>query len=214
LTTRADIPRLAASLAVLGTTLEHHGQTAWDVTAGWQHGPRKAPSRGERGGGTGDSNAPDRAAEAKMRARAAEHHRELRQDLATLDALVQSVLRRIDIACPPNPEEVKNRATGDLEPWTEAEIVVAGWCATCWRACQAWSPIPTDRNGIRRWKDRCGWCGPFRAAHGIDPPKELVVKHHEGRNLSAQEVDDAVRRAKAEATPRRKGKRRKTKAAA
>lgn len=206
-TTRADIPRLAGSLGVLGTVLEANGQRAWDVTQGWQFGPRKAPSRGETGGGGGEAAAEDRKAEQKMRQRAAEHHAELRTDLAALDALVQSLLRRIDIAVPPNPEDVKNRRTGDFEPWTEAEIVLAGWCATCWLSCQAFSPIPTDRNGHKRYRSSCGWCGSFKSAHGIDPPKELVAKHNEGRNITEAEVADAVK--KARGTKSKKGKRRK-----
>lgn len=249
MTSRADIPRLAGSLGVLGTVLEQHGQQAFDVMAGWTPGPTKAPAQAPDdvckcghsieshidGGGlctyelvdedwvcscTVFAAAPqgsaseDRKDEAIQRSLAAKRFQQYRVRLSELDALVQGLLRDVDIACPPNPEEMKNRATGDFEPWTEAEIVLAGWCATCWNACQAWSPIPTDSKGFKRWHDRCGWCGSFRATHGIDPPKELLVKHNEGRNLSAGEVDEAVKKAKAAASPKKKGRKGKRQKAA
>lgn len=42
--TRSDLPRLGASLGVLGTLLEMEGQDAWDKFAGWTEGPRSAPA--------------------------------------------------------------------------------------------------------------------------------------------------------------------------
>lgn len=255
MTSRSDLPRLGASLGLLGTVLERDGQLAWDRMHGWTFGPRKAPavagddvctcghsveshvdghdvcsfSTDDLNERTPDgmpmllcscvrftaaprgAQSEDRATEEKQRARAAEHFGEYLADLAAVDELVQRLLRKIDIAVPPNPEEVKNRRTGEFEPWTPAEIVAAGWCSNCWLACQAWSPIPTDKRGYKRWKDRCGWCGPFRASHGIDAPKELVVKHHDGRNLSAAEVEEAVEKAKQSQAPKGKKKGRKAK---
>lgn len=196
MTARSDLPRLGASLGLLGTLVERDGQTAYDRMAGWEFGPRKAPQSGETGGGGGEAAAEDRKDEAAQRRRAAIHFREFRADLAELDRLVQRTLRRIDIACPPLEEEYKNRRTGELDPWSEAEIVAAGWCRTCWLADQTWTVIPLDRKGFKRYRDACSFCGAFRAAHGIDPPKELLVKHNQGRNLSEAEVNEAVKRAK------------------
>ena len=157
----------------------------------------------------------DRKTEQKQRARAAEHFDEWMADLNALDDLAQRLLRKIDIAVPPNPEEVKNRRTGEFEPWTPAEVVAAGWCAPCWSADQTFTAIPLDRKGHKRYRDACGFCGPFRAAHGIDPPAELLELRHAGRNLSQQVVDDAVSRAKAKQQPKgKKGKRKKGKVAA
>lgn len=218
MTSRSDLPRVFAALQVLGTEAEtptEDGRSkialAWDTTHGWQQGPQQAPQRGERGGGGGEAGAEDAKDELRQRRRAAEKHRELVDTIARLDQDTQTLFRLIDMAVPPNPSDVKNRRTEDFEPWTEAEIVLAGWCANCWLACQAWSPIPVDRKGFKKWKDRCGWCGPFRAAHGIDAPKDLVVKHNEGHSLSAGEVEAAVAKAKQAAQP--KGKKRKGKKA-
>lgn len=216
MTTRADLPRLGASLGVLGTLLEKDGQTAWDVMSGWQHGPRKAPMAGERGGGGGEVGQEDRKDEAIQRARAAKHFQAFRTDLAQLDTLAQSLLRRIDVACPPNPEEVKNRRTNNLDPITATEAAVDGWCASCWRADQAMVPIYVDRKtGLRRYRDYCLWCGQFKGAHGIEPPVELLELHLAGRHLSVQMVDEAVAKALVAMAPAKgkKGKRKKGKAA-
>lgn len=40
---RNDIRRIAGSLGVMGTELEQKGVTAFDVTLGWEQGPRPAP---------------------------------------------------------------------------------------------------------------------------------------------------------------------------
>lgn len=212
MTSRSDLPRLGASLGLLGTILERDGQTAWDRMFGWTFGPRKAPQRGEVGGGAGEAGALDRAEEQKQRARAAKHFEEFRADLNTVDELVQTLLRRIDVAVPPNPEDQKNRRTGDYEPWTAAEVSAAGWCVPCWQADQTFTPIPLDRKGYKRWKEACGFCGPFLSAHGIYPPAELLSLHHEGRNLSQQVVEEAVSKAKAkQQQTQSKGKSKKAK---
>ena len=237
MTIRSDIPRLGASLGVLGTILEHRGIEADLRMEGWQLGPRKAPAAAtddvcscghsvESHDGiclivgderpcwcTGFTAAPkgtqvvDRQTEEKQRARAAEHFQEHRADLAALDALVQRITRRMDIACPPNPEEMKNRRTGEYEPWTPAEVELAGWCSSCWRHEQTFTPIYVDPKGMRRWKGSCSWCGPIRAQHKIDPPLSLLEKHLEGRNISAQEYDEAIEKAKPQpAKSKKKGK--------
>lgn len=217
MTSRSDLPRLAGSLSVLGTTLEHHGLTAWDTMQGWEEGPRKAPVTGERGGGIAEgAEAEDRKDEAAQRRRAGKHHREFRADLAELDALVQRVLRKIDVAVPPNPAELKNRSTGTFEqPWTPAEVEIAGWCSSCWRHEQTFTPIYVDPRGMRRWAGSCSWCGPVRAQHKIDPPLDLVAKHLAGKNIGQAEFDEAMARALLAHAPKPKGrKKRKGKKAA
>jgi hypothetical protein len=42
MTSRADLKRLAGSLATLGTELEEKGPTVWDRLASWRPGPQKA----------------------------------------------------------------------------------------------------------------------------------------------------------------------------
>lgn len=214
MTSRADLPRLAGSLGVLGTVLEQHGQTAFDRMDGWQHGPRKAPERGERGGGGGEAGQEDRKDEAIQRALAAKRFQQYRLRLGQLDTLVQDILRDVDIACPPNPEEMKNRHTGEYEPWTPAEVELAGWCSSCWRHEQTFTAIYTDPKGMRRWKGSCSWCGPIRSQHKIDPPMDLLVKHLANKNIAPEEYEAAITKAKQIAQPKKKGRKgKKAKAA-
>lgn len=157
----------------------------------------------------------ERAAEQKQRIRAAEHHRELTETVAILDKAAQQMFRLMDLAVPPNPAEMKNRRTGDYEPWTPAEVELAGYCSSCWRHEQTFTPIYVDRKGMRRWKGSCSWCGPIRSQHKIDPPMVLLVKHLDGKNISEEEFNEAMTKAKQASQPKKtkKGKRKKAKAA-
>lgn len=211
MTSRNDLPRLGASLGVLGTILERDGQTAWDRMDGWQHGPRKAPEIGVRGGGGGEAGAEDRKDEAIQRAMAARHFQAFRGDLNQIDELVQSILRRIDVACPPNPEDVKNRRTGDLDPVTSADVAVAGWCASCWRNDQQMVVIEVHkRSGLRYFRDYCRWCGGVKSTYGIEPPLEMLKLHHAGRRINVTDLEAAVK-AIIDAQPKSKKAQRKAK---
>lgn len=213
MTSRSDLPRLGASCGVLGTVLEDRGQTAWDRQDGWQHGPRKAPEQGIRGGGGGEAGAEERKDEAIQRARAARHFQEFRADLKLLDEVTQRVLRRIDVACPPNPEEVKNRS-GDLDPVTPADVAIAGYCASCWRNDQQMVLIEVNKHSLRYYRDYCRWCGGLKATYGIEPPLEMLKLHHAGRRISEKDMEAAVKAVldaqpkskKAKRQARRKGK--------
>lgn len=56
---------------------------------------------------------------------------------------------------------------------------------------QDWEPV--DRNG------RCAWCYRFWLSEDIDPPLELLKARSEGRRITAQMVEAALR-------PRKRGK--------
>ena len=206
---RSDQPRLGASCGVLGTVLEARGETAWDVMSGWEFGPRKAPQTGERGGGGGEAGQEDRKDEAIQRARAARHFREHRADLTALDELVQRILRRIDVACPPNPEEVKNRS-GDLDPVTPADVAIAGYCSSCWRNDQQMVLIEVNKHSLRYYRDYCRWCGSLKATYGIEPPLEMLKLHHAGRRISEKDMEAAVKAA-VDAQPKSKKSKRQAK---
>lgn len=212
MTSRSDLPRLGASLGVLGTILEAEGQRAWDTMDGWQHGPRRAPEPGVRGGGGGEAGAEDRKDEAIQRARAARHFQQFRTDLNQLDELVQTILRRIDVALPSNPEDVKNRRTGDLDPITAADVAAAGWCASCWRNDQQMVPIEVHKKtGLRYYTSMCKWCGEFTSTWKTEPPLEILKLRHAGRRISVEAAEAAVKAA-IKAAPKPKTKKQKRKA--
>ncbi len=212
MTSRSDLPRLAASLGVLGTVLEHQGQLAWDRMDGWTHGPRKAPQAGERGGGGGEAGQEDRKDESIQRARAARHFQEHQADLKLLDELTQRVLRRIDVACPPNTEEVKNRRTGDLDPVTPADVAAAGYCRSCWRNDQQMVVREKSKSGLYVSATLCRWCLDVKRTYGIEPPLDVLKLHHAGRRISVTAMEEAVTAATPK--PSAKGKKRKGKKAA
>lgn len=208
MTSRSDLPRLGAALGTLGTLLEDpsRGQAAYDRMQGWQHGPRSAPKAGERGGGGGEAAAEDRKAEEKQRQRAAEHFAEFRADLDALERLTYAVLRRVDVACPPNLSELKNRRTEDLDPMTPADAAVAGWCASCWRNDQQMVPIETNKKtGLRYHTSMCRWCGGVCSTYKVDmPPLEIVKLRHAGHRISVSQMEEAI--AKATKAKQSKGK--------
>lgn len=216
MTTRSDLQRLAASLGVLGTELESKGLTAWDRLEGWEPGPATPPATGVRGGGGGDAAAEDRKAEMRSARRAGQQLEEWRVDLTELDQLVQRINRRLDMACPPDVSELRNRRTGDFDPETATDMLAAGWCPNCWLAGLGSVPLsPAEGKGqVRRYSDRCRPCGDFRKAHGgLDKPKALVVAHAEGKRMKPDEVERIIAAARAAAHPKRKSKKKGKRAA-
>ncbi len=211
MTTRADLLRLAASLGVLGTELEQKGLEAWDRMNGWQPGPAGDPMAWTRGGGGSETAAEDRKVEAKQARRAGQHLAEFRADLTALDDLVQQINRRMDMACPPDVSELRNRRTGETEfTETSGDIAAAGFCVSCWR---------NDKQMVVREKARksglyysptlCRWCMDVKRAYGIEPPVEVLKLHHAGRRISVQMMTEAIEAAKpskAKGKKKRKGK--------
>lgn len=206
MTSKTDLRRLGSSLGVLGTLLEDKGEQAWNTMDGWQHGPRKAPQSGERGGGGGDADLEDRKFESIQRARAARHFTEFRTDLDQLDTLVQSIIRRMDVACPPNIAEITNRKTGELDPVTPGDVAAAGWCASCWRNDQQMVVREKQKkSGLYYSSTLCRWCLNVKRTYGIEPPVEMLKLHHAGRRISVQAMEEAI----AAALPKAKGKKQK-----
>lgn len=208
MTSRSDLPRLAASLGVLGTELELKGLTAWDRLAGWEPGPAPAPATGIRGGGGSDEAASDRRAEMRDARRAAEHLEEFRADLAALDRLVQSINRRLDMACPPDVSELRNRRTGDLEHVeTAGDIAAAGYCVSCWRNDkQMVVRERAKKSGLYYSPKYCRWCMDVKRNYGVEPPLEVLKLHHAGRRVSVQAMEEAIAAAKPKSKKKRKGK--------
>lgn len=217
MTTRSDIPRLAASLAVLGTELEQKGQTTFDVLHGWMEGPRRVSKPGETGGGGTEVDAEDRRLELRDASRAAVHASEFVADLQLLDRAIQRVNRRMDMACPPDMSGIRNKRTGEFEPETATDMLAAGFCPNCFLCGVGAVPLaPAEgKSSVRRYADRCRPCGDFRRREdGLDKPKEIVIAHHEGRRLNATDEEKIIKAARAKINPKTKGKRRKGKKAA
>lgn len=208
---RSDMPRLAASLGVLGTELEQKGVPALDALYGWKQGPSKVASPGERGGGGSEVAAEDRRAERAEARRAAVHHDEFVADLVLLNAVVQRINRRMDLACPPDMSEVKNRKTGEIAPETAGDIAAAGYCVSCWRNDKQ-MVVREKSKGIFVSATLCRWCMDVKRTYDVEPPLEVLKLHHAGRRISVQVMEAAI--AKVKPPPKGKGKkRRKGKAA-
>lgn len=187
-----DLPRLGASLSVLGTLYEDKGDKARLVLHGWGHGPRLVDNGTERGGGLGTAGEDDRKAEAKRRARAAEMHAEF-QDIANqLERLADRGLRLFAVALPIHPAELRNQRTGDLDPITTADAAAAGWCASCWRNDQHLTIIETNKHSLRYFRDYCRWCGGVKSTYGIEPPLSMLKLHHDGRRIAEKDMTAAV----------------------
>jgi hypothetical protein len=56
------------------------------------------------------------------------------------------------------------------------------WCVSCLRLDRC-EPRATDQ-----YKDRCRWCGDFRAAEGRDPSIDLLQKRHDGIRITSAMV--------------------------
>lgn len=209
MTKRTDLQRIFAFLAVLGTEGEAKGYLAWDAMAGWKPGPQPAPSSGVRGGGGSETQAEDRRAEAAQARSAAKRFEEFRAHLAALEKYAREVMRDIDIACPPDLEELKSRRTGTYEADTAADVAADGWCASCWRNDQQMVRREKDRRDMYFYKSYCRWCGLFKAKHGIEPPLPLLEARHAGHSISLEEVEKAIKAATPKGKKKTKGRRKK-----
>lgn len=156
----------------------------------------------------------DRSTQRKQASRAAEHFAEHRADLNELDRLVQRMLRRIDIACPPNLSQIQNRRDRLAEPVTPADAAIEGMCKSCWRDSEYRQEIETNSKGLRYYKDYCRWCGGAKAEYGIEPPLEILRLHHETppRRISPEDFQAAVDKVLAASqSSKKKGKKKKGK---
>jgi hypothetical protein len=155
-----------------------------------------------------DPAAEDRSQQLAEARRAARHHALYREDLDIIDAAAQRIFRRLDMACPPDMEELRNRRTGEFDPETATDAMQAGWCPNCWQVDQAHVPLTVNTKGFKYYSDRCRPCGDFRTEYGIDKPREIVAGHLASppRRFTSAEFETIIARAKAAAAPPKKGK--------
>lgn len=197
MTARSDLPHIAGQSAVIGTTLEQHGEHDWDVLRSWEYGPLRPASVGERGGGTAGSAVEDRKIEAAADRRAAGFFTEWRTLLDEKARIDRRLLVLHDLA---HPDVTTGRTrNGELDPILAAEVAAAGYCASCWRYESTMKEREKDpHTGHHIYRDWCRECGRFKAEHGILPPLELLrIRHGLGRRRWTQaEVDNALAAAK------------------
>lgn len=84
-------------------------------------------------------------------------------------------------------------------PGSGASLPDVDWCRSCYRNDRKHEPVGRRPDGTPWYAGLCRWCGDFRAAHGVEPPVELLQKRHIGQRLSTRDVTAALARAKAKA---------------
>lgn len=128
-------------------------------------------------------------------AAAARYKAELSALTKRLEADIARLTRIIGICNPQKPKELRR---GDR---TAAQVLAEGSCPTCWRigVDEAITLRPEkDPEKVARpyYKDRCKWCGEWRAEHGQDAPLSILRIHHTpGRHLTTADVAKALGRA-------------------
>lgn len=207
-----ELNRIAASIRLTGELLEANGSRALHATNSWAAGPRSANLDPNAGGWQYDEEGEpvpnDTTGEQAMRGDPLVHTNERLVSLILMSDRVNSDLRSIlYAACP------QNTMPDSFDPDTPAQISAAGWCVSCHRDQGFCEPVSMRPDGSRRYRDYCTGCGNFKAAHGIEPPLKILKLRHEGRRVSARDVEAAVQEAIEAQKTAKKGKRKKGKAA-
>lgn len=168
--------QLVHQLLTTASAIQSHGDTTWQRTHDWQR--FILPSRGERGGGLPeDAVLDDQLADRQEDRQASRYHTELLALIHRIHTDTSRLQRLQGIANPPTPRTIKNR---DL---MAAQVAADGYCLSCWRNNQHLTPIETRPNGEPYYRDRCRWCGEYKAAHRDDPPLEYLRLRHAGRRI-------------------------------
>lgn len=180
MTTRADIPQIAALARLAGELLEAHGHEAWDTTVEWDRGVSAADLTGtSHSGGISDPTGTV-AATAADRGCDPQHHRRLRQlldQLATTSRLVVDLLAQTNPALTVRPVRPLDDTVAD-----------DGWCISCHRDDRWCEPISDNYTA----KKLCRWCGDFAGAHGFLPPVDILRDRHQGKRITKQRVEQAI----------------------
>lgn len=175
MTTRSDIPQIAAILRLAGELLDAHGSEAWDTTIEWDRGVSAQALTGTTSGG-GPADPTGNISHSEP-----DHHREFKKlleriasDAAQITALVNAT----------NPA-LTTRPTIKLDE----SVADDGWCVSCHRDDRMCEPV-SERYSGKGW---CRWCGDWHHAHGFLPPIDILRDRHRGKRISKQRVDEAIR---------------------
>ena len=135
-----------------------------------------------------DEERRDAAAAARYRAR-------LEAATARWLAATAEIETIITVCNPPKAKTLKNR---DLQL---AQVAAEGLCVSCWKDDARHTDIelrPEKNPYVKAkpyYKDRCRFCGQWKAEHGQDPPVSILRIHHTtGRNLTTADVAKALGR--------------------
>lgn len=208
-----ELVRIAASFRLTGELLEANGTRSFAATGSWAPGPRSANLDPNAGGWRYDDEGEpipnDTTGEQALRY---DPNTSTGQRLVQLvlagDRINTEIRKILYAACP------QNTMPDNFEPDTPAQISAAGWCVSCHRDNGHLEPVSMRPDGVRRYRDHCTFCGQFKAAHTILPPLNVLKLRHEGRRISARDVEAAVRAELEKQKASKKGKRKKGKAAA
>ena len=97
-----------------------------------------------------------------------------------------------------NPEKPKTLKSRDMQL---AQVAAEGLCVSCWRNDEHFTEIelrPEKNPHVKArpyYKDRCRFCGGWKAEHGKDPPVPILRIHHTtGRHVTTADVAKALGR--------------------
>lgn len=166
---------IAAELHEIADRIAKDGPAAWKHAAEWTR-PGQPPSRGERGGGTGEGTPDDRLAERRDDAAAARILKRMQADAANALTHLTSLIHRIEECAHPRQTHLEDRHK------QAAQIAAEGFCISCWRA-GGLIPIATRPTGEPYHRDRCRTCGEHHSATGEDPPIDHVQARLDGRRI-------------------------------
>lgn len=204
-----DLERIAEQLIDTGNLIRQHGKDAIRVTEGWKPGAKSANLDPDRGGDryetvlmpnsvgkqvrfmvrvpsndpTGETVVGERDVPSD------EMNAELLAHLEQIHAGSYNIRVIVKAAVPQGTRVHKITAE------TGADVAVAGWCRSCHRDNRYCEPVATRKDGSKRYRDYCNWCGEWAAANkGQEPPLELVKVKHEGRHVTQRMVEHASRK--------------------
>lgn len=181
-----------AAIALLDE-LERLRVIDWDLlfqrTSDWEK--PVLPANGERGGGGGERPSDDVLEDRREDRRASGKHQQLRSDVRVA---TEALMRIRFLYAEVNRPTIKSLPAKEMQL---AQVATEGWCVSCWRDDRWCEPIAKRPTGEPFYKDRCRFCGQWKAEHGQDPPLVILQKRHAGQRITQADVEKALGKAKA-----------------